>query len=546
MTKEVVNGQQVKTVVQGREKNHAIELLRFFFALFIIGYHTGTIYATQLGFNTVNWMAGAGEILFVFTLTAGYFLVSHFKRLQANPEYTARSASGRAWEYLWGRIKALLPVLALGIILGVISMTIWNGYTFQFAFMSVVNGLWEFLGLYSAGFNAGLGQANGALWFISSLLIVSYFLYYVLCKNEDLMRGFLAPFLFVFFGGWWAYTNTRAAQGGWSTFGIQFTNGSSAAKGVGKMGDATAAAIGINNGLLFVLIGMTAGILIYYAVQKLKTINWTVTKRTILTVVFTVALVALVLYTINPTWLSGAYSISAGSKYLDETTGKLVTTVMPGSNNFYRWTVHLLCIIVVGCILLNEDYLTKLLNNKYTAKVFDFMGGTALYMYILHCPFIFFVPQWFGAVYNTTTRTLEGLTMADGVLTTETTLYNFWGLYLIVAAIAIVLGAVAKILMDRYVLGKRGTKAVTTNATIAPAKVENKVVATTATKAPAKKAPAKKSAAKAPAKKVETKTTTKAPAKKTTVNATAKKPAAKTAAKAPAKKSTTAKKTTKK
>ena len=112
MTKEIVQEQQVQTVAQTRKKNYAIEFWRFFFAIAITGYHIGTIMPMPVNgmagiLVASNWMKGAGEILFVFTLTAGYFLVKHFKRLQANPEYASRKASGRAWEYLWDRIKAL-------------------------------------------------------------------------------------------------------------------------------------------------------------------------------------------------------------------------------------------------------------------------------------------------------------------------------------------------------------------------------------------------------------------------------------------------------
>ena len=119
-----------------------------------------------------TWMAGAGEILFVFTLTAGYFLMKHFKRLQNDDSYKKEPASKRAWEYLWGRIKALLPVLALGIILGIISVAIFKGATLKETLLSFVNGLWEFLGLYSAGFPAAFSQANGAMWFVRALFLV--------------------------------------------------------------------------------------------------------------------------------------------------------------------------------------------------------------------------------------------------------------------------------------------------------------------------------------------------------------------------------------
>lgn len=507
MTKQIVNEQPVQTVAQTRKKNYAIEFWRFFFAVAICGYHIGTIYAKTIGIAATSIMAGAGEILFVFTLTAGYFLVKHFKRLQANPEYSARSATGRAAEYIWDRMKALLPVLALGIVLGVVSTTIFRGYEWNVALLSVVNGLWEFLGLYSAGYNAALGQANGAMWFISGLLICSYFLYWILCKREDLLAGFIAPFLFVFCGGWWAYTGTRAAQGGWSTYGAQLGSGT------GTTGNgATSAALGFNNGLMFVVVGMCGGVILYYVIDYLKKKNFGVGAKVALTILYVVVATVLVVYTVNPMLVAGEYRISG-------------TNVIPATHSFYRWTAHLLCMLLVGLTLLEKDYITQLLNNRFTAKIFGFLGGMALYVYMIHCPFIFLYSHWRG---------INAATLSAGAVAP----FTFAEVYGVVMAIAIGLGVVIKFLMDKFVLKKYPSKkkAVAAEAPVAEvaAPVEE-VKAEPVKKAPAKK-PAAKTAAKAPAKKVEA---PKAPAKKAPAKkAEPAKAPAKTVAKKPATKTT--------
>ena len=417
MTKEIVNEQPVQTVAQSNKRNIAIEFWRFFFAIAIVGYHIGTILAPRdmLGrISASNWMAGAGEILFIFTLTAGYFLVKHFKRLQANPEYSKRKASGRAWEYLWDRIKALLPVLALGIILGIISVAIFKGVSFAHAIYSTFNGLWEFTGLYSAGFGAAYGQANGAMWFISGLLICSYFIYWFMCKSEDVFAGFVAPFTFVFLGGWWAWNNTRASQVAWSTFGVQ--NASNPAV-IGN--PETNAVIGFNNGLLFVLVGMCGGVLIYYAVEKLRKLKFNTATKLILSIVYLVVASILVIYTINPTIIDGAYSITN-----NEVGGGLS-----------RWLVHLLCIVLVGLTLLERDFVTELLNNDVTAKVIGYLGGTALYIYMLHMPFIYFYVEIRGKSPKTP--------------------YSWAEVFWVVTLVSIVLGILVKFLMDKFVLRKK-------------------------------------------------------------------------------------------
>lgn len=399
-----------------KKRNVAIEFWRFFFAIAILGYHIGVILAPRAMAGIIepsNWMAGAGEILFVFTLTAGYFLVKHFKRLQADENYRKEAPAKRAWEYLWGRVKALMPVLALGIILGIISVAIFSGASFDEVVLSTLNGLWEFLGLYSAGFPAALGQSNGAMWFISGLLICSYFIYYMMCKDEDKMSGFIAPFIFIFLGGWWAWNGTRAAQVAWSTFGTQQATNPAV---IGT--PVTNAVIGFNNGLLFVLVGMCGGMLLYYGIEKLKAHNFTNAQKVWLTLLYAVVAVLLTVYTINPTLISGTYNIT------NNVTG----------GNLSRWTVHLLCILLVGLTLLNKDGISALLNNRFTSKLFNYLGGCSLYIYMLHMPFIYFLVV------------LKG--------THPAVPYSWSEVFWVVAIVSTILGAIVKYIMDKYVIKK--------------------------------------------------------------------------------------------
>ena len=398
------------------KRNVAVEFWRFFFAIAIVGYHIGVIYAPRTLKGIVepsDWMAGAGEILFVFTLTAGYFLVKHFKRLQADENYRKEKAAKRAWEYLWGRIRALLPVLGLGILFGIVVMGLFNNMDLKSVILSTFNGLWEFLGLYSAGFPAAIGQANGAMWFISGLLICSYFLYFGMCKDEDKTVGFFVPAIFVFLGGWWAWNGTRASQVAWSTFGTQQATNPAV---IGN--PITTAVIGINNGLLFVLVGMCGGILLYYGIEKLRQHKFTAGQRMWLTLLYAAVAVVLTIYTINPTIISGAYNIT------NNTTG----------GGLSRWTVHLLCILLIGLTLLNEDGISKLLNNKYTAGIFNYLGGSALYIYMLHVPIIFLYCM------------IKGLQPAVP--------YTWFEVFCVVVVSSTILGAIVKYLMDKYVIKK--------------------------------------------------------------------------------------------
>ena len=133
--------------VVSQKRNVAIELWRFLIAFAIIGFHTGWIIAMScdgsLGYwmQKSNWFFGSSEVLLIFTVTAGYFMAAHFQKRKADPAYMARSASSRAWEYTWARVKSLLPVLILGYVLGVVISTgfFYQDYTLQQVLAMVVN-----------------------------------------------------------------------------------------------------------------------------------------------------------------------------------------------------------------------------------------------------------------------------------------------------------------------------------------------------------------------------------------------------------------------
>ena len=399
-------------VKEVKKRNVAIEIWRFFTAIAIVGFHVGWIIArtcneaTGYYMETSNWFFGSSEVLLLFTITAGYFMVAHFKKLAKEPKYNERSASGRAWEYTWTRIKALLPVLILGYVLGVVICTcfFYPTYGLKETLGMVVNSIWEFLGFHSVGLRSTGGEffnLNGPLWFISAIIIVGYFIYWGLGKNEDFMSGVLSPLLAIFFAGWWSFTNTRAAQTAWSTFGAQ----TASTNGMGGSATAATATLGFNNGLVFVMIGMLIGVILYYAIEKLKEHEF---KNTwLLTLLNLCASVLLAWYIIDqPTYF-----------------------------NLQRWPVAFLCITVVALSLLNKDGLTKLLNNDGTNKLFAYLGSLSLYVYMVHYPIAILVLRVLGK-------------------NTPATIYPFWTVYLPTIFISILVSMAVKVAMEKSVLKK--------------------------------------------------------------------------------------------
>lgn len=403
------------TDTKSKQRNVAVDLWRVLIAIAIVGFHTGWIIARACdGTNgyfmeTSNWFFGSSEVLLIFTLTAGYFMVAHHKKAAKEEGYASKSASKRAWEYTWTRIKSLLPVLIVGYILGVIIGTAfyYPKYDLQDICTMIVNSVWEFLGFHAAGLRSTGGEffnLNGPLWFISAIIIVGYFLYWGLCKNEDFLSGILAPFGFIFLSGWWCFTGTRAAQTGWSTFGLQLAS----TNGMGGAATNSTATIGFNNGFIFVLIGMLGGIILYYLINKLKECKISDMGKLALTVLNVICSALLIWYVLyQPTYF-----------------------------NLDRWTVAFLCIVVIACSLLNKDYLTSLLNNKVTNKLFAYLGSISLYIYMLHYPIAIFVLRFLGK-------------------NTQESIYSFWEIYIPTIIITIVLSMFTKVIMEKTVLAKK-------------------------------------------------------------------------------------------
>ena len=404
-----------ETIRATKKKNVAIEFWRAFTAVAIIGFHVGWIIARScngsLGYwmQTSNWFFGSSETLMIFTLTAGYFMMAHHKKLSNRPEYNERSATSRAWEYTWSRIRGLLPVLILGYLIGVVVSTAfyYPEYGFQDYCVMILNSVWEFLGFHAAGLRNTTGNffnTNGVLWFISAMIIGGYFLYWGLCKNEDLTAGFIAPFGFIFFAGWWCFTGTRAAQTAWSTFGLQ----TASTNGMGGSATDATATLGFNNGFIFVMIGMFAGIILHQLISLAKKHELKAGTRLFLTVInvfFSVLLAWYIIY--QPTYF-----------------------------NLQRWTVGFMQILVVGLSLYNQDGLTSLLNNDLTSKLFETLGGISLYIYMLHYPVAIGVLRVLGK-------------------NTEQTIYSFWKVFIPTVIVTIALSFVTKAVMEKTILKKK-------------------------------------------------------------------------------------------
>ena len=336
-----------------KKLNYTVELWRFFFTISIVGYHVGTTFARgRLDGST--WFFGASEILTVFLVFSGFFIMSSFRKRKESGVDKDLPARTQAWNFLKEKLKQLMPLFIIGELLGFVATCILLKYPLTDWPLMFINSIWEFFGFSISGlgmgsqttgifYNGVIGTITGTpghfmwnqpLWYISGLLISSYIIYYLLAKDEDKFLGFIAPVTYVFISAYW-YINAFRAAFAATTFGGLF-----------------------NSGLVFMFIGIEVGCLVYLLVNKHKDKKFSVPGKLGLTLISIIATGLICVFTVKNTVIA-----------LD------------------RYTLHALSIIVATLALLNKDYLSQLLNQK----IFGYIGRLSLYIYVVHYPITYMI-----------------------------------------------------------------------------------------------------------------------------------------------------------
>ena len=337
-----------------KQLNFSVEFWRFFFTISIAGYHVGTTFARGRGLDTSVWFFGASEILTVFLIFSGFFIMSSFRKRKESGVDADLPPRTQAWNYLKEKLKQLMPIFIIGQLLGFFATCLLLKYPLTDWPMLFVNSIWEFTGLSISGLGMGsqssglfysgtVGTVTGTmghfmwnqpLWYISGLLISSYVIYYLLAKNEDRFLGFTAPVLYVVISAYWYINGFRAAFAA-TTFGGYF-----------------------NSGLIFMFITISLGCLVYLLVDKHKDKKFSGAGKFGLTLLSVAVAATLVVFTLRSDLL-----------------------------NLDRYTLHALSMILATLALLNKDYLSKLLN----LKVFGYLGRLSIYIFVVHYPITYFV-----------------------------------------------------------------------------------------------------------------------------------------------------------
>lgn len=168
------------------KKRQAIELLRFVFSIIIVLYHTWDYFEAP-----VHFIGGYIAVDFFFVLS-GFFLFRSASAVSPPSSSEDGSISKATLDYTFRRIRRLYPEYLFAFLLQFwfMNLFVWNNTVYS----SIKNGfdaIWTLLFLNMAGL--GIPTYNGPTWYLSSMLIAGFLLYYLIKKNAPLFQRIIAP-----------------------------------------------------------------------------------------------------------------------------------------------------------------------------------------------------------------------------------------------------------------------------------------------------------------------------------------------------------------
>lgn len=120
-------------------------------------------------------------------MVSGYFLMSNYrnKKKENSPFYLAR-------DYIISRIKKLYFPYIVTILLFVFMQLAYNSFSLDWLKVHLYETKWQYIFLHFCGANVQFEMRS--IWFLSTLIIISYIIYFLLAYNEKFYVGSI-PFL---------------------------------------------------------------------------------------------------------------------------------------------------------------------------------------------------------------------------------------------------------------------------------------------------------------------------------------------------------------
>lgn len=185
------------------KKNHAIEIYRYFFAIFVCTLHFKEYYGKPYPFG------GAYLSVEFFLILAGFFEMKHIWKSQNEASISPEQST---ITYFWSRIKRLYPQYAVSLLLLYIYRIFINQK------ITLKSALVDYLPEWGMVQILGFGKfLNSAMWYVSAMFVASLIIYYLAVKNKRKFVFILAPIIVVVIYSWFYQDNHSLAGIGLKT-----------------------------------------------------------------------------------------------------------------------------------------------------------------------------------------------------------------------------------------------------------------------------------------------------------------------------------------
>lgn len=190
-----------------KQKNIDIEFLRFIMIALVALLHFSEDY-----FGNHGIMPGGYLGVDFFFIISGFFLIKHFEK-----DYNKEKSLGKkARVYIWYRIKQLYIPYIISILFYVVTLWWMNEFNIKWLLNHLWENKWQFLLLHYLG--AAVPFEFRSIWFMSSLVVLSYLIYFLLEYNKQFFIGIIPVIIIGIYVWIYVTYGTLSMQGNYMGF----------------------------------------------------------------------------------------------------------------------------------------------------------------------------------------------------------------------------------------------------------------------------------------------------------------------------------------
>ena len=234
------------------KRNGIIDFMRFVFCMVIILYHCRNMGGT----SDIALCADAGYIAVEFFFLVSGFLMAKSAAKRNDSDYSHLGTE--TTQFLWHKIKPILPYYVFAVVLSYSCTAFLKNYTAVQALHNLMLGIWNLFFLGISGIRTF--SLLRATWYLSAMFISMLILYPMLCKWKDRFTHIVAPLIVIFLLGWLSQT-----YGNLNQYTVHFDL--------------------VYSGLVRALAEISLGCICFAVYKKIKTIQFTIVARTLITLI---------------------------------------------------------------------------------------------------------------------------------------------------------------------------------------------------------------------------------------------------------------------